>query len=443
MKKITLAICLFVAITSNAQFPQLFSTTSDTGFVAEAFDSTVIAKQNIAVNINNLKSQNNNTLQILLPGVTGLVTIKKTKQSVNTTLNSFEWYGKIQGSPNSFVLLTSVGSAVAGYMRDGNKIYRLQYRANNVHQVASINNEFAKPDKVMRIVAEAASSYITDSAACCDTTKVVDIMVVYTAEAATIAGGTDGILSQIDLCITLSNQSFENSSINARLNLVHATPIDYTDQNNAETNLSRLTNNPGGMFNTLYALRNTYSADIVVMIVDMMYGYSGIANVMTTNTVAFESSAYAIVSYGESTSNFVFPHEVGHLMGAGHENCGDDWKGLYSYSHGYAGASYNTVMSAVRGRSRVEYWSNPFINYPGDGLPMGVTSAGCPSTNNAATLNGTINTVSQFRCREANLCSKPPCKWFKCWIFWLAVFLASILLIILILFRRRRRRRRV
>ena len=295
MKKITLAICLFISIASNSQIAQIFSNTTDTGFVAQVVDSTIIVKQNISININKIKTQGNDTLRIQLPGITTPVQIIKTRQSINNTLNSFEWFGEIQGSPNSFVLFTTVGSAVAGYIRDNNKIYRVQYKGNNVHQIASINNKYAKPDKVMHRGSIVDSSYTTDTASCCDTTKEVDVLVVYTVEAGRAAGGTDGMNATIDLCIELSNQSYINSGINVRQNLVHTEEINYADQNNAETNLSRITSNPGGIFNNVYTLRNTYSADIVVMMVDMMYGYSGIANVMTTNTVAFESNAFATV----------------------------------------------------------------------------------------------------------------------------------------------------
>jgi len=437
MKKITLAICLFISIASNSQIAQIFSNTTDTGFVAQVVDSTIIVKQNISININKIKTQGNDTLRIQLPGITTPVQIIKTRQSINNTLNSFEWFGEIQGSPNSFVLFTTVGSAVAGYIRDNNKIYRVQYKGNNVHQIASINNKYAKPDKVMHRGSIVDSSYTTDTASCCDTTKEVDVLVVYTVEAGRAAGGTDGMNATIDLCIELSNQSYINSGINVRQNLVHTEEINYADQNNAETNLSRITSNPGGIFNNVYTLRNTYSADIVVMMVDMMYGYSGIANVMTTNTVAFESNAFAIVTYGVSASNLVFTHEVGHLFGAGHETCDADWSGLYNYSHGHVGANYNTVMAGSPNFNRIEYWSNPDINYPADGLPTGISSGPCLSYN-ALTLNNTINTVSKFRCREGSLCKKPR-KWYSCWLLWLSIALASVIFICWYLYKRRRR----
>jgi hypothetical protein len=439
MKKIVLAICLLIAIVSKSQNPKLFSNTTDTGTVAEFFDSTVIVKKNIVINVNNLKSLDNDTLTIELPGMTAPVDIIKTNQSINPELNSFRWFGKILGSPNSFVLLTNVGSAVAGYIRDNNKIYRIEYRGNNVHQIASINNKYAKPDKVRRVTSNAGSSYATDTTSCCDTVKIIDIMVVYTAEAAEEVAGNGGILSLIDLCIEISNTSFINSGINARLNLVHAEQINYSDQNTADTNLDRITNNPGGMFNNVYEMRNTYKADIVVLMVNMMYGYSGIANVMTTNTIAFESSAFAVVSRRESlASHLVFTHEVGHVMGAGHDRCDDpNWEGLYHYSHGHVGSTYRTIMSETGNNNRIEYWSNPNLTYIGDGLPMG-EDEGCLS-NNTLTLNRTINTVSKFRCRDGSQCSKP-CKWYKCWVFWVSILLASII-IIWFIFRRKRRPR--
>ncbi|MDB6038024.1 MAG: hypothetical protein JWM99_1865, partial [Verrucomicrobiales bacterium] len=56
---------------------------------------------------------------------------------------------------------------------------------------------------------------------------VVDVMMLYTADARDGAGGTAAIKENIDRAMSEANQVFQNSQINARLRLVYKGAIDY------------------------------------------------------------------------------------------------------------------------------------------------------------------------------------------------------------------------
>jgi hypothetical protein len=296
-----------------------------------------------------------------------------------------------------------VNAAVSGYIRDkDNKIYRIQYKGNNIHQISAINSLFVKPDKVMQPQPFSGDSGPPDQESeelnCCDTTGEIDVMVVYTKDAKDSARGIDGINSTIVNCVDISNTIYENSLIKQRIFLVHTAEVDYTENENGDTYISNLIDPSDGFMDNVHVLRNTYKADIVVLFVGFM-AYSGISRIMTTRSVSFESSAFCVVKYDHSYDDRVFTHELGHVMGAGHQ-CIPGAYGLYAYSRGYTGVNFNTIMSNDRHFGRIEHFSNPNVFFPGlGGHPTGISDLNC-TTDNALTLNDTRNIVSQFRCRE-------------------------------------------
>jgi hypothetical protein len=336
-----------------------------------------------------------------------------------------------------------VNTAVSGYIRDkDNKIYRIQYKGNNIHQVSAINSLFIKPDIIMQPQLSGGSGtpdLESEELTCCDTTGEIDVMIVYTRDAKDSARGIDGINSTIGNCIDVSNTIYENSHIRQRIFRVHSAEIDYTESENAETNLSRLINPSDGFMDNVHDLRNTYKADIVVLIVGFMV-FSGIAPIMTTPSVAFEDSAFCVVMYSHAYDNRVFTHELGHIMGAGHQCTASNVYGLYEYSRGFMGENFNTVMSNDNHFGRIEHFSNPNVFFPGPGgQATGISSVEC-TTDNALTLNNTRNIVSQFRCRDGLECSSPKCNWVGSLCFWLTLLLALLILFFLFWYFFRRNR---
>ena len=429
---------VLLASLSYSQIKTLYVATSDTGSIREVFDSVVAAKQNIRFDQVALKSTSNDIFNITLPSATiaRRVRVIKSKQTVTGEPPRFTWFGKIEGQPTSVVLFSNVGNAVSGYIRDSNnKVYRIQYRGNNVHQITEINTKLVQPDRVIQPQPVMAATETEKK--CCDTiSHEVDVMVVYTVKARDSAGGTSSILSAIELCIQQANLSYQNSNINQTLNLVHTAEVSYVEAENAELNLERLINPTDGPLDEVHQWRDTYHADIVVLMVNFMAGVTGISRVMTTNSVNFASQALCIVRYNDSFSSYVFTHEIGHIMGAGHELCDANWRGLFNYSHAFTATNYRTVM-AISAENRIEYWSNPAINYPTiGGTPMGASAGPCLS-NNSLTLAQTIDTVTQFRCKT--VCNNS-CTWLSSWLFWVALILAILILLLLYWFFFRRNR---
>jgi hypothetical protein len=239
-----------------------------------------------------------------------------------------------------------------------------------------------------------------------DPASDIDVMVVYTGAARTAVGGTDNMIALVYLSVAETNQSYFNSNINQRVRLVHVTEVTYTETGNINTDLTRLQSTDGFIDNVL-TLRNTYGADNVVMITENGGGYCGLAYFMDPVSASFEVNAFAVVARACAAANLSFPHELGHNMSADHNCAIATSTGPYTYNRGYvqltpsAGSPWRTIMSypTTPASARIPWWSNPSVNYPIGGDPMG---APCPtppySTNNALVLNNTAATVANFRC---------------------------------------------
>jgi hypothetical protein len=239
----------------------------------------------------------------------------------------------------------------------------------------------------------------------------IDIMVVYTADARTAAGGTDAMEATVFLATAETNQSYINSNINQRIRLAHVAEVSYTESGNINTDLSRLQDGGDGFIDNVPTLRNTFAADNVVMITENGGGFCGLGYMMETVSNTFEPFAYVVVARNCATGYFSFGHELGHNMGADHDTANATSTGPYPYNRGYVDTSptspatpWRTIMSynGSPSSTRVQYWSNPGVNFPVGGDPMGVTGGATPADNHLV-LNDTALTVANFRCSSPSV----------------------------------------
>jgi hypothetical protein len=191
----------------------------------------------------------------------------------------------------------------------------------------------------------------------------------------------------IALAVAEANQSYLNSKINIHLNLVDSFQVSYTERGKSfETILSDFVK-----LNDVTKHRDQSGADLAVLIMNQS-AFCGLADAI----MADASTAFAIVHYDCATGYYSFAHELGHLMGARH-NEQEDPGTPRTYGHGYRhdgpSPGWRTVMSydCPAHCERLQYWSNPDIKY-------GTYSMGTTATNdNARVLNETAATVAAFQ----------------------------------------------
>jgi hypothetical protein len=233
---------------------------------------------------------------------------------------------------------------------------------------------------------------------------VMDIMVVYTGQALTGAGSADAIETQIELGIALANRLYENSRINARLNLVYT---GMTTNNSAETGdlnqeRIRLREPSDGEMDDVFPTRARYTADLVCAIVERDDGRAGVADGMIWPAVNFQNSCFSVVARNYASTE-ILAHEIGHNLGCAHDRPNAANAGAFSFAYGHRfdanGTTYRTVMAYEPGL-RVPNFSNPEVFFMGvpTGIPEGTTNA----ADNARAINLTSFIVAGYRGEPAN-----------------------------------------
>jgi hypothetical protein len=314
---------------------------------------------------------------------------------------SLSWVGHIPGQPMSQVILISQDGLMAGNISMPGAFYQVRYDGGGVHSIREIDqSKFPDNDDVAIPVDTGESQQ--DVGPMKDDGSIVDVMVVYTPSARSAVGGTSAMNTLIDLAISETNTSYQNSGVTHRVRLVHKAEVSYTESGFSAA-LSALTSKTDGNMDEVHTLRDQYGADEVVLLINN--GSScGLAWLMTTVSTSFKTSAFAVADHTCATGYYSFGHEIGHNMGARHDRYVDTSNTPYDTSHGYVNVSgkWRTIMAyndkcSASGSSctRIQYWSNPDVTYQGN--IMGVATGNSTAADNRSTLNNTAYTVSNFR----------------------------------------------
>jgi autotransporter-associated beta strand protein len=208
------------------------------------------------------------------------------------------------------------------------------------------------------------------------TPVTVDVLVVYTPAVCAKLGSHAACKAKAQAGVNSENSTFGRSGIVHRMRLVNARDINHVSSGNLATELSWVAGSA-----EVAALRNEVGADLVAYMSETdIHGMAGIAQ----GAGPFSSCYY-------STFSGVWPHEVGHNQGAGHDKANGG--GKYPYSHGHYWNNGTKVVGTIMSYtgSRISYFSNPEISY--QGFPTGVTN----DQDNARTINEFDTTVAGWK----------------------------------------------
>jgi hypothetical protein len=313
------------------------------------------------------------------------------------------------------LLDTELGSAVL--VQNGNVLtgsvtlpggsYSILPRDNGTVSITKIAPELLPPEAEPRNGPGVAPTLadLAEGDAPTDSGKLIDVIVFWTPAAQTAAGGLTQIQANIDLAISLTNNAYRNSGVAQRVRLVNKQAVAYTESGGGFAFDDALTAITNGTIAGTAAARNTYGADEVVIVINDGT-YCGLAWLPGTISSGNAGQGFAVVGGGSClTSNFSFGHELGHNMGAHHDPYVAPGPGAFASSHGLShigansASSWRTIMAynnecaaTVGGCTRLQYFSNPMVNYT-DGFAMGDG----PARNNALTLNKSVAAVSNYR----------------------------------------------
>jgi hypothetical protein len=315
--------------------------------------------------------------------------------------NDVSWGGPMTGG-NGWVQMVLSPEGITGTVTIGFTSYSIEPLGGGLHAVSRIdqskfpsehtadNPSGALTDAIgAAAAAQAARASIGDVTTQANTT--INVMVVYTASAATAAGN---ISSKIQLAVDETNQSYVNSGINITFNRVYTGQVTYSEANRSfSQHVSALQSATDGKMDEVHTLRNTYAADVVMLVVNDTEACGQAAAIKAT-----ASSAFATADQSCITGYYSFGHEIGHLQGARHDRFVDGTLTPYQYGHGFIPSTKNwrTIMSYgnnCANCTRIQWWSSPLKTYPATGQVMGTTTY----EDNARVLNLTAPTVAAFR----------------------------------------------
>jgi hypothetical protein len=398
--------------TASEGGPLLFTPTSRMGTIKPVEDPTIIRSRNVVVDLRLLRGRENRILIVELFDGQRLKLVRDREETPSK--KAFVWYGHVYCHPDSIAVFAVVGEAVVGNIHTtAGRVYELRYLGEGVHSFREIDPR-AYPPCALRIEPRVEAPPEMDLDTCStDPPSDIDVMVVYTADARTGAGGTDAMEAEVYLAVAVTNQTYVNSNITQRLRLAHVAEVTYTESGDAYTDRDALRDDADGSMDNVHTLRNTYAADIVALLVESLNA-GGVAYIMKTVSNAHEKKAFAVVKRTAASTNYSFPHELGHIMGARHDWYADDTNNSpYAYNHGYCNKSptapatpWRTVMaysSECQAETppfycpRIAHWSNPAVNDAIGGDPTGI-GTGSQQSDNAQTLDNTALTVANFRC---------------------------------------------
>jgi hypothetical protein len=307
------------------------------------------------------------------------------------------WGGAVQGT-HGWAQLVLAGGGVTGTVTVGTASYSIEPLGGGVHAVSRIDQQGFPQEHPADVPAgvvdvppfEPVAAKGGNGTVGIAATSTQTVLVVYTAAA---AAATANISSLIQLAVDETNVSYINSGVNINMVRVHTAQVTYNESGRSFSQHVSALRNTDGVMDNVHTLRNTYAADVVVLVVNDSEACGVASTIKATAT-----SAFAVAHYSCITGYYSFGHEVGHLQGARHDRFVDGSTTPYAYGHGFIPSTktWRTIMAYGNNCSnctRIQWWSSPLKTYPLTGQVMGTAQY----EDNARVLNTTAATVAAFR----------------------------------------------
>jgi hypothetical protein len=361
----------------------------------------VIRSQAVKINIRLLRAPFSARISLVLPGGRTVTAIRRAFHDVDK--QQYIWRGTIEGNVGSVVTFSVVNDKVSGdIVTSQGEMYRVRYAAPHVHVIEQLDPSKFPPEErlLRRLRGVLAPENDGKPVPAANGNTGIDVMVLYTPAAETFTNGTDSVISIINQAVDDANVSYADSGVNQAIHKVYAGKFAYSEKADIGQDLGFLKIDA-----QVQGLRCLHQADIVVLITGptLSTGSCGAAYEMHDVSTAYREFAFAVVPANCATGIYSFAHELGHVMGADHNDATGTDNPPYPYSRGYESpnktwytimANRTTTCTKNSCSPRILHWSNPLISYLS--VPTGVSEAAANPANNALALNNTASTVASF-----------------------------------------------
>jgi peptidyl-Asp metalloendopeptidase len=342
-------------------------------------------------------------LKLTLPDGRVLVA-RQEHETRNAAKGRQTWTGDFEGRQGSQASFTRVGSTIVGTIVYEGRTYEVMPASGGTHALYEVEEARLPLIEKIRVPASfrGKSGQAADAVLAPPSTQadpfVHDALIVYTAASAARYGAPT-IQAMIANGVAMANTAYRSTGVGITLNLAHTQQVAVTEGATMEDTLTTLEASA-----EVNSLRNTYGADVVIMVAEHS-DYCGLANLMSTESAAFAPYAKGVVA-SVCISNHTIAHEIGHIQGLLHDRENSiGFNGARPYGFGYricAADGFRDIMSyaCTNGTSppRIGAFSTP--NYTYNGYPMGIAHTPSTTTTSAdgtLALNDTADTVAGFR----------------------------------------------
>ncbi|HZI63468.1 MAG TPA: M12 family metallo-peptidase [Thermoanaerobaculia bacterium] len=222
------------------------------------------------------------------------------------------WRGALTGQPGGFAVLSTVAGRTAGYLSDGQRTWQVLPTAAG-HVVAEVDRAAERPCGGAQNPGGTGSARLPSSAgapAAATGPAVIDILALYTREARDLLGGDAEIKALIHNAVDLTNTSFANSGVAATARLARVALHDAPESGDAPQDLERLSQDQ-----EVRDLRQSVHADVVALFTADGGDWCGYGWYFS----GLPESGYSVTAAPCAVSYIIFPHELGHNLGADHD----------------------------------------------------------------------------------------------------------------------------
>lgn len=384
-------------------------------FVGEAAratsrESSARRSRPVAINWSAMRPQSSQIKLNLFDDV--VMTATRERVDTSAAVEGYVWVGRVVGHDDGQVALSVRDGVMAGAVTlNGIESYTIRYSGDGQHHLVSEvdHTTYLRPTAPDYIIPEAPLTVARSAeAASCEDGSQIDLMVAYTADARAAEGGQAAIEALINLRVNGMNQANMNSQVNVNFELVRVMEVDYQESGNLSTDLYRLMDQTDAYLNEVHNARDASKADLVgLYVAEGNNGMCGNAFQMVVDESWFETFAFGVSALDYpgtySCSPLTLAHEFGHNMGNAHDrqnasgNLPDDF---FAYGYQAPNKAFRTIMAYdCSGQScpRINYWSNPDVQYGGQ--PTGVDFESNPSqaADVARSLRESAPLIANFR----------------------------------------------
>ena len=180
------------------------------------------------------------------------------------------WNGHIDGVIPSYAYMVYTDDVFAAHIASPEGVYEVQYAAGDVYTVSQLDHSLYPDDIVLEPILPKEALPSVEPDVSVQAITYIDVMVMYTSQAVTAVGGVSAMNARVDLAVQEANQSYSNSNVNQRINLVYKGEIAYNEGTNPDfsATLNRLTGKADGHMDNVHALRDAYHEDLVSLFIE-------------------------------------------------------------------------------------------------------------------------------------------------------------------------------